>query len=345
MKILLDDVPFNSNLYPFGTVKSMVHIRLGILTIYEKWDWVFPGQVLVGSECSDAPPVPGTYRKVPANWIPSTGLLRKAATDPSFDFHEGDGIILDAPWHIFEHNFWALGEDFALITANRLSAALSPTNHLIRPEHIFVEPGAKVSYSILNAEDGPIYIGKNTEIFEGSLIRGPFSLGEGSRVKMGAKIYGGTTIGPYCVATGEIKNSILMSYSNKAHDGYLGDSVIGSWCNIGAGTSNSNLKNTGGMVKMWSKQQNCFVTAGYKCGLLMGDYSRCAINTSFNTGTVVGVSCNIFGNTFPSKYYKDFTWGNEKYIFEKVITDIDNWKKMKGHHITAAEIRALQEIY
>ena len=167
-----------------------------------------------------------------------------------------------------------------------------------------------------------------------ALIRGPFAVGEGSRIKMGAKIYGGTTIGPYCLATGEIKNSILMSYSNKAHDGYLGDSVIGSWCNLGAGTSNSNLKNTAGMIKMWSKEQNDFVDAGYKCGLLMGDYSRCAINTSFNTGTVVGISCNVFGNVFQSKFINDFTWGSEKYIFEKAISDINNWKKMKGLEIT-----------
>ena len=136
-----------------------------------------------------------------------------------------------------------------------------------------------------------------------------------------------------------------MSYSNKAHDGYLGDSAIGSWCNIGAGTSNSNLKNTGGIVTMWSKEKNAFIEAGYKCGLLMGDYSRCSINTSFNTGTVVGVSCNIFGNTFQSRFYKDFTWGNEKYIFEKAISDINNWKKMKGLEITEEEIQSLKKIY
>jgi N-acetylglucosamine-1-phosphate uridyltransferase (contains nucleotidyltransferase and I-patch acetyltransferase domains) len=162
---------------------------------------------------------------------------------------------------------------------------------------------------------------------------------------MGAKIYGATTIGPYCLAGGEIKNSVLMGYSNKGHDGYLGDSVIGSWCNLGAGTSNSNLKNNAGMVKMWSRQKNDFINAGNKCGLIMGDYSRCAINTSFNTGTVAGISCNIFGNPFPPKYIEDFTWGNEKYIFEKAVSDINNWKKLKGHEINDEEIQSLKIIY
>ena len=222
---------------------------------------------------------------------------------------------------------------------------ISSTNKIICPENIFVEAGATINYSILNASDGPIYIGKNAEIQEGSLIRGPFALCEGSRVKMGTKIYGATTIGPYCLAGGEIKNSILMGYSNKSHDGYLGDSVIGEWCNLGAGTSNSNLKNTAGIVKVWSKEKNDFINAGNKCGLLMGDYSRSAINTSFNTGTVAGISCNIFGNAFPSKFIEDFTWGNEKYIFEKAISDINNWKKLKGLEITEEEIKSLKNIY
>ncbi len=152
-------------------------------------------------------------------------------------------------------------------------------------------------------------------------------------------------LAPYCVAGGEIKNSILMSYSNKSHDGYLGDSVIGSWCNLGAGTSNSNLKNTAGEVKVWGKEKNDYIVAGNKCGLLMGDYTRCAINTSFNTGTVAGISCNIFGNVFPPKFIENFTWGNERYIFEKALSDINNWKKLKGLEITAEEIQSLKNIY
>ena len=344
MNILLDDLPFNDSLYPFGAVKSMVHIRIGILTIFEKWQLIFPGTVFISSqqpENADA----SLFNKIPANIIPSANFFnqinKEKTSFPSID----DCKILHYPWQIFEYNDWSIRQDFELITKGRKSQTLSSTNQLINPENIFVEEGAIVSNSILNATDGPVYVGKNAEILEGNLIRGPFALCEGSRLKMGSKIYGATTIGPYCLAGGEIKNSILMSYSNKAHDGYLGDSVIGSWCNIGAGTSNSNLKNTAGIVKMWSKQKKEFTNAGNKCGLIMGDYSRCAINTSFNTGTVVGVSCNIFGNTFQSKYYGDFTWGNEKYIFEKAISDINNWKKIKGLEITEEEIESFKKIY
>ena len=344
MNILLDDLPFNESLYPFGSVKSMVHIRIGILTIFEKWQAVFPGKIFISSQQNENFDA-SLFIKIAANIIPSTNFLKRISKEKESIAVADDCKILNYPWQIFEFNDWAIRQDYELITEGRKSKELSLTNKLINPENIFVEEGAKVNYSILNAQDGPIYIGNNSEIFEGSFIRGPFSLGEGSRIKMGAKIYGGTTIGPFCLATGEIKNSILMSYSNKAHDGYLGDSAIGSWCNIGAGTSNSNLKNTGGIVTMWSKEKNAFIEAGYKCGLLMGDYSRCSINTSFNTGTVVGVSCNIFGNTFQSRFYKDFTWGNEKYIFEKAISDINNWKKMKGLEITEEEIQSLKKIY
>jgi UDP-N-acetylglucosamine diphosphorylase/glucosamine-1-phosphate N-acetyltransferase len=344
MNILLDDLPFNDSLYPFGVVKSMVHIRIGILKIFEKWQLIFPGKVFISSQQPENADT-SLFNKIPANIIPSANFLKQLSKGktsfPSID----DCKILHYPWQIFEYNDWSIRQDFELLTEGRKSQTLSSTNQLINPENIFVEEGAVVNYSILNATDGPIYIGKNSEIFEGCLIRGPFSLGEGSRLKMGAKIYGGTTIGPFCLATGEIKNSILMSYSNKAHDGYLGDSVIGSWCNIGAGTSNSNLKNTAGIVKMWSKEKKEFINAGNKCGLIMGDYSRSAINTSFNTGTVVGVSCNIFGNTFQSKYYEDFTWGNEKYIFDKAISDINNWKKLKGLEITEEEVESLRKIY
>jgi UDP-N-acetylglucosamine diphosphorylase/glucosamine-1-phosphate N-acetyltransferase len=344
VNILLDDIPFNESLYPFGAVKSMVHIRVGILTLYEKWQLIFPGKVFISSQQPknvDA----SLFNRIPANIIPSANFFKQIVEKKDPLLSMDDYKILQYPWQIFEYNDWAIRQDFKLITKDRKSKDISSTNQIINPEDIFVEEGATVNYSLLNAKDGPIYIGKNSEIFEGSFIRGPFSLGEGSRVKMGAKIYGGTTIGPFCLATGEIKNSILISYSNKAHDGYLGDSVIGSWCNIGAGTSNSNLKNTGGMVKMWSREKNDFVNAGYKCGLLMGDYSRCAISTSFNTGTVVGISCNIFGNAFQSKYYADFTWGNENYIFEKALEHINNWKKMKGHEITEEEIKSLKKIY
>jgi UDP-N-acetylglucosamine diphosphorylase/glucosamine-1-phosphate N-acetyltransferase len=319
-----------------------VHIRTGILTILEKWQ-LAPARILVASE--EQKENIDTFKKIPANVVPSANFLKQFIEDPTTFPSTEDCEILQHPWQIFENNDWAIRQDFEMLTAGRISREISSTNKIICAENIFVEAGATITCSILNAVDGPIYIGKNAEIQEGSLIRGPFALCEGSRVKMGAKIYGATTIGPYCLAGGEIKNSILTGYSNKAHDGYLGDSVIGVWCNLGAGTSNSNLKNSAGIVKVWSKEKNDYLDAGNKCGLLMGDYSRCAINTSFNTGTVTGVSCNIFGNIFTSKFIEDFTWGHEKYIFENAISDINNWKKLKGLEITEKEIKSLKKIY
>jgi UDP-N-acetylglucosamine diphosphorylase/glucosamine-1-phosphate N-acetyltransferase len=178
------------------------------------------------------------------------------------------------------------------------------------------------------------------------MIRGPFALGEGSVLKMGSKVYGATSMGPYCAVGGEVKNSVLFGYSNKAHDGYLGDSVIGEWCNLGAGTSNSNLKNNAGQVKIWTPKGQ--VNAGPKCGLFMGDYSRSMINTSFNTGTVVGACCNVFGSGLTPKYLPSFSWGNDgidRYEFERAMNDIENWKKLKGKKISKKEKYILKYIF
>lgn len=344
MDILLDDIPYNKSLYPFTALRSLVHIRIGILTLYEKWQMAVPGKILLSSQLTEDDRGNAGYLKIPANLIPSAHFLetlRSPGELPATD----DCKILRKPWDIFAYNDWAIREDFDLITSRRDSEEIGPGNRVVSFENIFVEPGAAIHFSFLNAQEGPIYIGKNAEIMEGCMIRGPFALGEGGKLKMGTKIYGATTIGPFCIGGGEIKNSILMGYSNKSHDGYLGDSVIGEWCNIGAGTSNSNLKNTAGIVQVWNDEQSAFENAGTKCGLLMGDYSRCAINTSFNTGTVAGVSCNIFGDSFPPKYIRDFTWGNENYIFEKALDDINNWKKLKGLEITPTDIESLKNFY
>jgi UDP-N-acetylglucosamine diphosphorylase/glucosamine-1-phosphate N-acetyltransferase len=345
MTILLDDISFKNFLFPFGEVRSVSHIRIGILTIFEKWQYVFPGKVFIASEKLIHPSEEKDCLKYPANFIPSFAFLQQiSALEERLPF-SADCKILEYPWQIFEYNSWAINEDFKMITEERNSQPVPSGNHTAFPENIFIEPGASIRYSVLNAENGPIYIGKNSEIEEGSLLRGPVSIGEGSRVKMGTRIYGATTIGPHCLAGGEIKNSVLMGFSNKGHDGYLGDSVIGEWCNLGAGTSNSNLKNNASIVKIWSKKDNEFIVAGNKCGLLMGDYSRSAINTSFNTGTVVGVCCSIFGNQRPPRFIENFSWGDKKYIFEKAITDINNWKKLKGKEITETEIQSLKSIY
>jgi len=246
---------------------------------------------------------------------------------------------------IFKQNDKAIIADFEVISKGRTSAKISSTNRLINPAEIFFEAGAKAEHCIFNASTGPIYVGKNAEIMEGSIIRGPFAMGEGSVVKLGAKIYGATSIGPYCTVGGEIKNSILFGYSNKAHDGYLGDSILGEWCNLGAGTTNSNVKNTATDVRIYL--DSIEINAGLKCGLLMGDYSRAAINTAFNTGTVVGVCCNVFGSGLTFKNIRNFSWGNEgtRYELPKAIRDIGNWKKLKGKEITEEEIKVLEKIY
>jgi UDP-N-acetylglucosamine diphosphorylase/glucosamine-1-phosphate N-acetyltransferase len=345
MNILLDDISFKDSLFPFGEVKSVSHIRIGILTIFEKWQHFFPGKVFIASEKLIQEFEEKDCIKYPANFIPSFEFLKKLSAQNEKLLFTPDCKILEHPWQIFEYNSWAINEDFKMITLERISQPIPRGNQIVNPGNIFIEQGSSVNFSILNAEKGPIYIGKDAEVEEGSLLRGPISIGEGSRVKMGTRIYGATTIGPYCLAGGEIKNSVLMGWSNKGHDGYLGDSVIGEWCNLGAGTSNSNLKNNASAVKIWSKKDNDFIIVGTKCGLLMGDYSRCAVNTSFNTGTVVGVCCSIFGNSFPPKFIDNFSWGNKKYIFEKAVTDIDNWKKLKNKEITENEIQSLKKIY
>jgi UDP-N-acetylglucosamine diphosphorylase/glucosamine-1-phosphate N-acetyltransferase len=220
-------------------------------------------------------------------------------------------------WDIFLKNGDAIVEDYKLLTKGRKSIKVSETNTLINQEHIFIENGAKLECAVLNATDGPIYIGADAEIMEGSVIRGPFALCEHSTVKMGAKIYGPTTIGPYSKVGGELNNCVIFGYSSKAHDGFLGNSVIGEWCNIGADSNNSNLKNNYGEVKLWNYPEKRFVGTGLQfCGLIMGDHSKCGINTMFNTGTVVGVSANIYGHGFQRNFIASFSWGSSSAGFQ-----------------------------
>ena len=342
MKILLDDISIRNALYPFTATRSVVDVRIGILTIREKWELIYPDFIVL-SEMQDDNVIKEAI-KIPANIIPSKKLINRIL-DTGNITPPPDVIAIDHPWQIFELNSDEIKSDFELITKGKVSNSLSKSNNAISPENIFIEEGAIIEHCILNASKGFIYVGKNVEVMEGSMLRGPIALCEGSVVKMGTKIYGATTIGPNCTVGGEIKNSILLGYSNKAHDGYLGDSVIGEWCNLGAGTSNSNLKNTAGAVSIWDKASDKYILAGMKCGLLMGDYTRAAINTSFNTGTVTGVCCNIFGESVPPKYIPAFSLGNEKYKLEKALTDIDKWKKLKGKSITEKEIKILTDLF
>lgn len=224
--------------------------------------------------------------------------------------YQGEILRIENTWDIFSKNAEALQADFDFITEDRKSQPISKTNTVINADNIFLEEGAKVECSILNATNGPIYIGANAEVMEGCMIRGGFALGEHSIVKMGAKIYGATTVGPHSRIGGEVNNSVLFAYSNKGHDGFLGNSVIGEWCNLGADTNNSNLKNNYDEVRLWSYETEGFAKTGLRfCGLMMGDHSKCGINTMFNTGTVVGVSANIFGTGFPRNFVPSFSWG------------------------------------
>ncbi|MGK2860334.1 MAG: putative sugar nucleotidyl transferase [Chitinophagaceae bacterium] len=375
------------NLFPFTLTRQIQDIRIGILTIREKWEAVLglpsydrneddykdlDRSITIEDAAND-----GVCIMIHGNILPSSELvsaIHKLNNGEFITVNNNTGIVfrftkkeikekhkiaisksialkedvktIQYPWDIFLLNDWAIRQDFEMITKDRKSKAIPDSNKLINASNIFLEEGAIVEHSIMNASAGPIYIGKNAKVMDGAIIRGPFAMGEGSCVKMGAKIYGATSLGPHCVAGGEIKNSVLFGYSNKAHDGYLGDSVVGEWCNLGAGTTNSNLKNNAGDVKVWTPKGQ--VNAGLKCGVIMGDYSRTAINTSINTGTIIGVSCNVFGNGLTPKYIPNFSWGSEglkRYEFGKAIQDITGWKKLKSQIVTDNEKSILKYIF
>lgn len=328
----LDDAFIEKQLFPFTLTRSIADIRIGILTIREKWLKAISAEINID---------------IPSNLLPSRQLLASVNTANTL-IQNKESIFINHPWHIFQYNDLAIREDYALLTSGRVSSAISSSNKIISPENVFMEAGAKAEHCMLNASTGPVYIGKNAEIMEGSMIRGPFALCEGAVVKMGSRIYGATTVGPYSVVGGEIKNSVIFGFSNKAHDGYVGDTVIGEWCNLGAGTSTSNVKNNAREVKVMSQVTGRPITVGLKCGLLMGDNCRSAINTSFNTGTVTGVCCNIFGEGLTRSYIPSFSWGGKeltRYEFDKALRDIENWKKLKKHNLTENEIITLRHIF
>lgn len=375
------------NMHPFTLTRQLQDIRVGILTIREKWEQLL-GLVsydkkeddykdLERSVNIDEATGEGVCFMIHGNVLPTPALVKavRKLRDGEFiatengnsiafritrqeiiDKHKikvgkavtfsGEVKTIQYPWDIFHLNDWAIRQDFAWLTKGRKSQPLSRTNKTIKPSQIFVEKGARVEHCIINASTGPVYIGKDAEIMEGSLIRGPFAMGEGACLKMGAKVYGATTLGPRCVAGGEIKNSVLFGHSNKAHDGYLGDSVIGEWCNLGAGTTNSNLKNTASEVRIWTSRGE--MNAGNKCGVIMGDYSRTAVNTAINTGTVIGVCCNVFGIGLTPKYIPNFSWGSDgltSYTFDKALEDISGWKKLKGQVLSEDEKSILKYIF
>jgi UDP-N-acetylglucosamine diphosphorylase/glucosamine-1-phosphate N-acetyltransferase len=250
------------------------------------------------------------YEDEPIAFYTSEGQEVDFETFTILKYTEEDLLRIENTWDIFSKNHEAIKRDFNLITKGRTSLPIPEKTVTFNKEQIFIEEGAKLPLCSLNATEGPIYIGKDAEIMEGSMIRGPFALCEGATIKMAAKIYSGTTVGPNCKVGGEVNNSVLFGYSNKGHDGFLGNSVIGEWCNLGADTNNSNLKNNYAEVRLWNYETESFARTGLQfCGLMMGDHSKCGINTMFNTGTVVGVSANIFGSGFPRNLIPSFSWG------------------------------------
>jgi len=338
--ILFDD-DSRGDLLPLTYTKPISEIRIGILTITEKWekflnqkisyltqDYLsvkFPLVKASDNFYINAKVCPTLNLVNQINGLPiNSGLkigneliaFRAADLDVNNAIQHSiqtnnDALIIRFPWDIFSKNDKAIRDDFELITKGRTSQKLSSTNTLIGSEkELFIEEGAVVEAAILNTKTGPIYISKNAEIMEGSVVRGPFSLGEHSALKLSTKIYGATTIGPHSKVGGEINNSVIFGYSNKAHDGFIGNSVIGEWCNLGADTNNSNLKNNYAEVKLFNYPQSKMIGTNLQfCGLIMGDHSKCGINTMFNTGTVVGVGANIFGRGFPPTHIPSYVWG------------------------------------
>ena len=342
MNYILFDGPSRNALLPFTFTRPVADIRIGILTIREKWERYLNSTTTTLTEeyLSEKYPLVEFDQNVMicASYCPNKNLVdviqnlkpnqavfqndelvaffaADSQDEVDFDLYdiinfEENLVTVKNTWDIFTNNGIAIKDDFSLITSGRKSLPIPKSVNTISPENVFIEEGAKLEFVTLNASAGPIYIGKNAEIMEGSVIRGPFALCEFGRVKMMAKIYGPTTVGPHSTVGGEVNNSVLFGYSSKGHDGFLGNSVVGEWCNIGADSNNSNLKNNYDEVKLWSYETENFAKTGLQfCGLMMGDHSKCAINTMFNTGTVVGVSCNIFASGFPRNFIPSFYWG------------------------------------
>ncbi|WP_430401260.1 GlmU family protein [Flavobacterium sp.] len=342
MNYILFDGTVRNALLPFTFTRPVADIRVGILTIREKWEQYlgYTTSTLTEEYLMEKYPMVelGENIMINASFFPNDvlvemifGLEKNQAilsreeiiafytndTQEEIDFdiyelieYDGEVLRIENTWDIFAKNDAAIREDFEFLTEGRFSEPIPKSVNVIAPENVFIEEGAKLEFVTLNASTGPIYIGKNAEIMEGSVIRGPFALCEEAQVKLATKIYGATTIGPHCRVGGEVNNSVMFGYSNKGHDGFLGNAVLGEWCNIGADSNNSNLKNNYEEVRLWSYETEGFARTGLQfCGLMMGDHSKCGINTMFNTGTVVGVSANIFGSGFPRNFVPSFSWG------------------------------------
>ena len=386
MNYLLFDPPWRSSLLPLAYTRPVCDFRLGLLSIREKWEQElgspcstrtvtylqekFParledeniyinGALLPGRELADAIRSLGPGQSL---WQQDRLLAMRCGKDENPDIalrHGADAGAINyegEELHMIRHLwdlFLMLGDEIEKDIRERLGLRvvdqISDTN-LVIGDRLYVDPSAKIEGASINSETGPVYIGPHSEVMEGACIRGPFALGEHSTVKMGAKIYGATAIGPHCKVGGEINNSNLFGYSNKAHDGFLGNAVIGEWCNLGADTNNSNLKNNYAEVKIWNYEKRGFINTGLQfCGLFMGDHSKSGINTMFNTGTVVGVSANIFGGGFPRQFIPSFSWGGavgmKSFRIEKALEVARAVMKRRGKEPEQAERKILEHIF
>ncbi|MEZ0007686.1 UDP-N-acetylglucosamine diphosphorylase/glucosamine-1-phosphate N-acetyltransferase [Flavobacterium sp. 28YEA47A] len=382
MNYILFDGTVRNALLPFTFTRPVADIRVGILTIREKWEKYLgytttslteeylmekfpmvemPENIMINASFLPNEVLAEMVKSLEKNQAIFKGeeviafFSEESQEEVDFENYEileynDDCITIEHTWDIFKKNDAALREDFELLTEDRISQPIPKSVNVIAPENIFIEEGAQLEFVTLNASTGPIYIGKNSEIMEGSVIRGPFALCEGAQVKLATKIYGATTIGPFSRAGGEISNSVLFAYSNKGHDGFLGNSVLGEWCNIGADSNNSNLKNNYEEVKLWSYETEGFAKTGLQfCGLMMGDHSKCGINTMFNTGTVVGVSTNIFGSGFPRNFVPSFSWGGAAgfttYVTKKAFETAKIVMSRRNVEFDEKEARILEHIF
>ncbi len=377
---LFEDASWLS-LRPLTYTRPVADLRIGILTIAEKWgkclnaDYSYLTQVYLaekypykpsslfinGSICPNSNLLDAIDRLKIGQVLVSNQLLIAYLTNDEFiepkdallgferiQFN-GEFQYIQYPEQIFSYNHSQIEADFKLLTKNRVSANLSSTNVLLG-DHIFVEEGVQAECSTFNSLNGPIYLGKYSEVWEGCHIRGSFALGNNSQIKMGAKIYGQTTIGPHSRVGGEINNAVIWGYSSKGHEGYLGNAVLGQWCNIGADSNNSNLKNNYAEVRLWDYEKESFRKTGLQfCGLIMADHAKCAINTMFNTGTVVGVSANIFGSGFPRNFIPDFAWGGaqgfEVYGINKMLATAEKVFERRSMVLDKIESDILREVF
>ncbi|MAD98086.1 MAG: glucose-1-phosphate thymidylyltransferase [Flavobacteriaceae bacterium] len=382
MNYILFDGDVRDALLPFTYTKPVADLRIGILTLREKWEKYLGLTTTTITEeyLMDKYPMVEMDENIliNASFCPTAQLVEMVMNlEENQAIYHGDDIIafhtkdtqeevdfdsyhqiefngellkVNNTWDIFSKNGAAIQQDFDLLTQGRKSQPIPDSVQCVSKENIFIEEGAKVSFAILNASAGPIYIGKNAEIMEGSVVRGPFAMCENSVLKLSAKIYGPTTLGPYCKVGGEVNNSVLMGYSSKAHDGFLGNSVLGEWCNLGADTNNSNLKNNYAEVKLWNYETGRFAPTGLQfCGLMMGDHSKCGINTMFNTGTVVGVSANIYGSGFPRNFVPSFSWGGASgmitYRLNKVFEVAEVVMSRRNLKLEEADKKILEAVF